>query len=208
MIINHIITHHNTSIGVCQSLSFSIGWSFLVILKTLVILDLISFIYFACCHDSNLTFIASYATIRANPQEKAKNMLSNQKYIRIIVVMLVTIPAWKDGNHHAENILDVWNFLYLIESTIILINCIINHTIIKINNGLILIPPLKYISRLSCIKENISLILQDKLYFICKENINTFKVKLNPKWYLDFILNKYFGKYWIILFYITIIINI
>ncbi len=69
----------NTSNGVCQSLSFRSGWSFLVILKTLVMLDLISFIYCACFPDSNLTFIASYATNNENQQDNAKNILSKPK---------------------------------------------------------------------------------------------------------------------------------
>ena len=152
--VNHKITHHITSMGVCHNLSFKSGWSFFVMLRTLVMLVLISLIYCACFPDSNLTFIASYATNNEKPQDNAKKILSNPKWTRTIVVILETIAAWKDGNPHAENKLEIRNFLYFIESIIIFSSCVMSQTKNRINNGFILIQFLKYNCKLSCIKEN------------------------------------------------------
>ena len=88
---NEIIIHHATSIGVCQSLSFNGNLSSLFKPHNNAVLKLerISLIHFACFHDSNLTFIASYATNRANAKHTANNKLLNHSLSRTIVVILV-----------------------------------------------------------------------------------------------------------------------
>ncbi len=69
-------------------------------------------------------------------------------------MILETIAAWKDGNHHAENKFDKRNFLHFIESIVIFINCVISPTKNRINIGFTLIQFLKYNCKLSCINEN------------------------------------------------------
>ena len=91
----------------CQSLSFSGNLSSLFKFHNSAALKLerISLIHFACFPDSNLTFIASYATNRENAKHTANSMLLNHSLNRTIVVTLVANHEWKDGNHQAAKIL-------------------------------------------------------------------------------------------------------
>ena len=88
---NDIIIHHATSIGVCQSLSLSGNLSSLFRPHNNAALKLerISLIHFACFQDSNLTFIASYATKNENAKHMANKILLNHSLSRTIVVTLV-----------------------------------------------------------------------------------------------------------------------
>ena len=117
---NDIIIHHATSIGVCQSLSLSGNLSSLFRPHNNAALKLerISLIHFACFHDSNLTFIASYATSNENAKHTANSILLNHSLNRTIVVTLVDSPEWNDGNPHAAKILVKLNSFILIESII------------------------------------------------------------------------------------------
>ncbi len=151
--------HQNTSIGVCHILSFR-GDDFSCFIKTLFRFNLISFIYFACCHDSNLTFIASYKNNIAKENAKAKIIWSKPNSINVIVTILVTIPAWKEGNHQAAKIFEKTNFFDFIKSIRTLVNWIIDQTIIKINIGLILTQLWKYCWILSWINWNISFVVK------------------------------------------------
>ena len=91
---NEIIIHHATSIGVCQSLSFKGNLSslFRPHNKAMLKLERISFIHFACFPDSNLIFIASYATNNEKAKHTANKTLLNHSLNRTIVVTLVAKP--------------------------------------------------------------------------------------------------------------------
>lgn len=160
----HKTIPQSTSIGVCHNLSLrsymvSVLEYFFVFLSdknTSVISDLISLIHCACLPDSNLTFIASYATNNAKPHDIANITLSNQYSSHAIIVILDAIPVWNDGKPPAANMLHVANHFNLIESTITLINWIKNHTIHTINSGFIWNHCEKYCETFSRMNWNIS----------------------------------------------------
>ena len=107
-------------------------------------LERISLIHFACFPDSNLIFIASYATKSEKAKHTANSTLLNHSINHTIVVTLVANHEWNDGNHHAAKMLVKLNFFILIESIITFISCIITHTIARINIGFRKIPVEKY----------------------------------------------------------------
>lgn len=159
MSINEIIIHHATSTGVCHNLSFSGTlkslFLFLSLSKISLKLERISFIHLACFHDSNLTFMASYATSTENAKHTANNKLSNQFSSQTIVVTLVAKAVWNDGNHHAEIILEYIIFLCFIESITNFNIWTKNPTTMTIKSGFHSIHFSKYCKILYFIKSNI-----------------------------------------------------
>lgn len=153
-----MIIHHATSIGVCQSLSFNGNLSSLFKLHNNAELKLerISLIHFACLPDSNLIFIASYATNNEKAKETANSTLLNHSLNRTIVVTLVANPEWNDGNPHAAKILVKLNSFILIESIITFNTWIENQTTPSIKIGFRLIPHEKYWEILCHINSNIT----------------------------------------------------
>jgi hypothetical protein len=126
---------HITSLGVCQSLSFSFdffGWD---IKKFSCKSLLIAFKYSACFHVWYLTFIASYAKSIEKVRAIANDVLQIPSASNAKTVTLLATPVWNDGNHHDINIWSKHILFSTKESIIIFITCIITHTSRTIKTG-------------------------------------------------------------------------
>ena len=95
---------HITSIGVCQSLSFSFDFLCSLIKKFSCKSLLMAFKYSACFHVWYLTFIASYAKSMEKVRAIANDILKIQSASNAKTVTLLATHVWKDGNHHEMNI--------------------------------------------------------------------------------------------------------
>ena len=119
---------HITSIGVCQSLSFSFDFLCSVIKKFSCKSLLIAFKYSACFHVWYLTFIASYAKSMEKVRAIANDTLKIQSASNAKTVTLLATHVWKDGNHHEMNIWSRQILFSTIESIMIFTNWIITQT--------------------------------------------------------------------------------
>lgn len=121
---------HITSIGVCQSLSFSFDffcWGCNISKFSCKSL-LIAFKYSACFHVWYLIFIASYANSIENVRAIANDILKIQSANNAKTVTLLATHVWKDGNHHEINMWSRQTLFSTIESIMIFMNWIITQT--------------------------------------------------------------------------------
>ena len=119
---------HITSIGVCQSLSFSFDFLCSLIKKFSCKSLLMAFKYSACFHVWYLTFIASYAKSMEKVRAIANDILKIQSASNAKTVTLLATHVWKDGNHHEMNIWSRQILFSTIESIMIFTNWIIIQT--------------------------------------------------------------------------------
>ena len=119
---------HITSIGVCQSLSFSFDFLCSVIRKFSWRSLLIAFKYSACFHVWYLTFIASYAKSIEKVRAIANDVLQIPSANNARTVTLLATHVWKDGNHPEINIWSKQTLFSTKESIIIFITWIIIQT--------------------------------------------------------------------------------
>ena len=119
---------HITSIGVCQSLSFSFDFFCSVIRKLSWRSLLMAFKYSACFHVWYLTFIASYAKSMENVRAIAKDTLRIQSASSANTVTLLATQVWNEGNPHDINMWLRQILFSTIESMIIFMNWIITQT--------------------------------------------------------------------------------
>ena len=119
---------HITSIGVCQSLSFSFDFLCSLIRKFSCKSLLMAFKYSACFHVWYLTFIASYAKSMENVRAIAKDTLRIQSASSANTVTLLATQVWNEGNPHDINMWLRQILFSTIESMIIFMNWIITQT--------------------------------------------------------------------------------
>lgn len=93
-----------------------------------------SFIAIACCHASNLTFIASYIIITVNVIAIANKSWLTQYFIAIAVVKETTTEEWTEGIHQLQRDLDISIFQVFNLTKIHFKNTVTTKVIAGINN--------------------------------------------------------------------------